>query len=113
MRLHYSSPLIFLLLLLSCSKADRGTEIPEGHFELIWSVQPEEADEEPWFGDIRGITVSNNSIFVQDWGRHAALQLDQTGQFIRFIGDQGGGPREFGSNPWKISVSPIGRIFFK
>lgn len=100
---------------ISCSKADRGTEIPEGHLELVWAVQPEGAEgeqpEEPWFGNIRTSTVSDKYILVMDWGRHAVLQLDHLGYFVRFIGGQGGGPGEFGDNPSNISISQNGQIF--
>ncbi|MFC1629011.1 hypothetical protein ACFL3H_07855 [Gemmatimonadota bacterium] len=109
MRLRYSSPLLFLLLLIGCSKADRGSGIPEGHLELVWSVQPEGAEDEelvePWFARIDNGDVFMDNIIVNDGRRPAIIQLDHTGQFIRFIGREGDGPGEFGNRALNVSIS--------
>lgn len=112
MHLQYSS-LFFLLLLLGCSKADHGTEIPEGQLELVWAVQPEEPVGEPWFAGILMVSVHRTQIFVLDYDRGAVLELDQFGHFVRFIGRQGDGPGEFGRAPSHVSVSPNGYVYIK
>ncbi|MFC1559317.1 hypothetical protein ACFL39_01870 [Gemmatimonadota bacterium] len=114
MRLHYSLPLIILLLLVGCSKTDRGTEIPEGHLELVWAVQPEGATgeelEEPWFTNIVFAAVSENDVFVADLRRGHVLQLNNAGQFVRVIGRRGSGPGEFETGPRRVSISTGGLL---
>ncbi len=109
MRLHYS-PLLFLLLLVGCSKADRVTEIPVGHLELVWAAQPEGTDEEPWFGQIYKVETWQDRIFVVDRRRIAVMVLDNTGSLIMKIGREGEGPGEF-RRPALITLTPSGNIF--
>ncbi len=110
MRLNYSSSLLFLLILIGCSRSDRGTEIPEGHLELVWAIQPEEPSGELWFGQIWGVSIWKNQIIVGDYQRTTLIVLDNRGSFIRTIGRKGSGPGEFAivRDP---TISPNGRIF--
>lgn len=109
MRFNYSSTLL-LLLLVGCSKAGRSTEILEGHLELVWSVHPEETEEEPWFGVIQDVGVSEDAIYVSDSVREMVIMLDANGSFVKTIGRSGGGPGEF-NRPSYITVSPSGHVF--
>ncbi|MFC1559324.1 6-bladed beta-propeller [Gemmatimonadota bacterium] len=102
--------LLLLLLLAGCSRTDRGTEIPEGHLELVWAVQPESAEEEPWFGSIANAAVGNNRIYIADTGRTTIICLDRHGTFVRTIGREGDGPGEF-NRPRRVFVSPDGSLF--
>ena len=115
MRLNYSTPLLFLLLLIGCSKADHSIDLPEGRLELVWVVQPEEIEgallKEPWFSEIQYTAVSNNYIYVSDRARGCVIQLDSAGNFIRTIGRKGGGPGEFTNYPSFLTFSPNGHLF--
>jgi len=113
MRLYFSPLLLLLLLLIGCSKSNHGADIPEGRLDLVWSVQPEEADGELWFGEIKYVTAAGDYIYVTDVGRDVVIQLDTSGQFVRTIGRKGGGPGEFITDPAYISVSPSGHIFIE
>ncbi len=110
MRLHYSVPLLSLLLLTGCSKADRGTEIPEGHLELVWAVQPEEAEKEPWFGQITHAAVGQEQIVIADNIRMTVIVLNPDGSYAMSFGRQGEGPGEF-TRMDGITVSPTGTVF--
>ncbi|MFC1559289.1 hypothetical protein ACFL39_01730 [Gemmatimonadota bacterium] len=99
-----------ILLFISCSKADRGSEIPEGHLELVWAVQPEDADEEPWFGTIAEVAVRKSNIAIADYSRGIVIKLDQDGHFTGTMGGKGHGPGEFGRGPRRISFSPSGHL---
>ena len=102
---------MLLLQLLSCARSH--TSIPEGRLECLWAVQPEGAEEEPWFARIGSstVTVMNNHIYVGDILRGMVLQLDNQGRFIRHIGGRGSGPGEFVSGPRRISISPSGVVY--
>jgi len=114
MRLHFSSPLLFLLLLVGCSKPNRGIDIPEGRFELVWAVQPEGAEgeqlEEPWFARIADIAVGNEQIFVADVRRRNVLVLNEDGSYHSQLGREGRGPGEH-TRPAAITISPSGNVY--
>ena len=114
MRQNYLSPLLFLLLLTGCSKADRGTEIPEGHLELVWAVQPEGSEDEllvePWFARIADIAVGNEQIFVADIRRNNVLVLNEDGSYHSQLGREGRGPGEH-SRAAIITISPSGSVY--
>jgi len=98
------------LLLYGCSKADRVSELREGRLEMVWAVQPEEADEEPWFGRIADVDTWQDQIYVADTSRNVVLTLDSEGGFIRQIGRRGAGPGEYRS-PRRLTISPSGKVF--
>jgi len=109
MHLYHSLPLLSLLLLIGCSKSERGTDIPEGHLELVWAVQPEETVE-PWFGQITHAAVGQERIFIADNIRMTVLILHSDGSHAMSIGRQGEGPGEF-TRMDGITVSPTGTVF--
>ena len=99
-----------MLILIGCSKSDRGTEISEGHLELVWAVHPEETEAEPWFGEIQDVDVFEQFIYVSDSVRKTVIMLDANGTFVKAIGRSGEGPGEF-NRPSYITVSPSGHVF--
>ena len=70
--------------------------------------------EDPYIlGDISGMAMSGDKIYVLDWSVPVLRMYDLEGQHIKDIGRAGSGPGEF-RMPWSLSADPAnGRIYVR
>jgi hypothetical protein len=108
---HFRVTLVLLSFFIpaACSSHDDQHRIPVGKLEHVWTVQPEDADSEPWFGRIIDVEVWNGLIFVSDSQRNQILILSSEGDYLGAIGREGNGPGEF-RGLTDITISPSGTI---
>ncbi|MFC1629240.1 6-bladed beta-propeller [Gemmatimonadota bacterium] len=100
-----------MLTCLGCSNSGNQVAVAEGQLELVWAVQPEEAEHEPWFAGIDRAKILQDRILIPDWQRNTIIQLNRNGSFLQTIGQTGPGPGEFEGGPYTLGVSPSGRIW--